>query len=75
LVFSDKLAYAVAHLGCGLVGERQRQDPPWATPAETKLAIRWVSTRVLPDLGPVTTSSGPSVCATASACCSLSPSS
>jgi hypothetical protein len=29
LVFSDKLAYAVAHLGCGLVGEWQRQDPPW----------------------------------------------
>src|SRR5215208_6904035 len=35
--------------------------------------MRWVSTRVLPDPGPATTSTGPLVASTASRCASLSP--
>ena len=40
-----------------------------------RCAIRWVSTRVLPEPAPATTSSGPSVQSTASRCCGLSVSS
>src|SRR5215212_467173 len=35
--------------------------------------MRWVSTRVLPDPGPATTSTGPLVARTASRCASFSP--
>jgi hypothetical protein len=35
--------------------------------------MRWVSTRVLPDPGPATTSTGPLVASTASRCASFSP--
>src|SRR6476620_7880450 len=37
--------------------------------------MRWVSTRVLPDPAPATTSSGLPECTTAARCCGLSPSS
>jgi hypothetical protein len=35
--------------------------------------MRWVSTRVFPDPGPATTSTGPFVASTASRCASFSP--
>ena len=45
-------------------------DSPFS---EISQAMRWVSTRVLPEPAPATTSSGPSAWATASACAGLSP--
>src|SRR5512138_3413158 len=44
-----------------------------ATPWSIRWAIRCVSTRVLPDPAPATTSSGPSRCTTASSWSGLSP--
>src|SRR5918995_4607470 len=43
---------------------------PWS---RIRWAMRWVSTRVLPDPAPATTSSGPSACVTASDWTGLSP--
>ena len=43
-----------------------------ATPkSPTRWAIRWVSTRVLPEPAPANTSKGPSVHRTASRCCTF----
>ena len=39
-----------------------------ALPVASSHAIRWVSTRVLPEPAPASTSSGPSACVTASRC-------
>src|SRR4051812_19151493 len=44
------------------------------TPVSTRWAMRWVSTRVLPDPAPATMSSGPSWCRTASRWTGFSPS-
>src|SRR5579875_2058720 len=41
----------------------------------SRYAMRWVSTRVLPDPAPATMSSGPPWCTTAARCCGLSPAS
>src|SRR6478735_7146897 len=51
-----------------------RIEPGWARRSEISHAIRRVSTRVLPDPAPATTSSGAPSCITAARCGSLSPS-
>src|SRR4051812_19419513 len=51
-----------------------RISPGWACPVPTRYAIRWVSTRVLPEPAPARIRSGPSPCRTASRWGSLSPS-
>ena len=49
---------------------------PGCTPrAASRYAMRWASTRVLPEPAPATMSSGPPSCSTASRCCGLSPTS
>ena len=52
-----------------------RIEPGWALRTVISHAIRRVSTRVLPDPAPATTSSGAPWCTTAARCGSLSPSS
>ena len=52
-----------------------RIEPGWALRSAISQAIRRVSTRVLPEPAPATTSSGAPACMTASRCGSLSPSS
>jgi hypothetical protein len=50
-------------------------EPGWASRSEISQAIRRVSTRVLPEPAPATTSSGAPAWTTACRCGSLSPSS
>src|SRR3954453_1679693 len=50
-----------------------RISPGPACPVPTKWAIRWVSTRVLPEPAPARISSGPSPCSTASRCGGFRP--
>ena len=52
-----------------------RIAPGCACRAASRYAIRWVSTRVLPEPAPATMSSGAPSCFTAARCCGLSPSS
>ena len=74
---ADERRHPLAHLGGGLVGEGDGEHlaglhahgPP------SRWAMRWVSTRVLPEPAPATMSSGPPSCSTASRCCGLSPTS
>ena len=49
--------------------------PGWTPRAARRWAMRWVSTRVLPEPAPATMSSGPPSWSTASRCCGLSPTS
>ena len=58
-----------------LVKVMARIEPGWAPLAAISQAMRRVSTRVLPDPAPATTSSGPPGWDTACCCDSLSPSS
>ena len=58
-----------------LVNVIARIEPGWALRSEISQAIRRVSTRVLPEPAPATTSSGAPACTTAARCGSLSPSS
>ena len=69
----DQRADALAHLVGGLVGERDGEDRDGCTPSSIRWAMRWVSTRVLPEPAPATTSSGPPRWTTASSWSGLSP--
>ena len=72
---ADEQLDALAHLLRGLVGEGDRQDLVRARlPVRSRYAIRWVSTRVLPEPAPARISSGPSPWVTASRWGSLRPS-
>jgi hypothetical protein len=63
----------VLHLVGGLVGEGDGQDLERADAlVRMRWAMRWVSTRVLPEPAPATTSSGPSSWTTASSWTGLS---
>src|SRR5438270_13728016 len=57
-----------------LVNVMARIAPGDAARSAISQAIRWVSTRVLPEPAPATMSSGPPWCRTATRCCGLSPS-
>ncbi len=74
---ADQLLDALLHLGRGLVGEGDREDRAGvrAALAEISQAIRRVSTRVLPEPAPATTSSGAPSWTTAARWGSLRPSS
>src|SRR3954451_5730818 len=58
-----------------LVNVMARISPARARSVWTSQAIRWVSTRVLPEPAPARTSSGPSGCVTASRCGGFNPAS
>ncbi len=58
-----------------LVNVIARICPGCTERAASRCAMRWVSTRVLPEPAPATISSGAPLCVTAARCCSFSPAS
>ena len=72
---ADERGDALAHLVGRLVGERDGEDrATGARPRAMRWAMRCVSTRVLPEPAPATTSSGPPRWTTASSWSGFSPS-
>ena len=70
---ADQLTNTLLHFSGGFVGEGDRQNAFRDVPFRIKLAIRKVTTRVLPVPAPASTKRGPPSVATASACGPLSP--
>ena len=73
---AEQVPDALLHLVRRPVGEGDGEDlGRVGQTLSIRWAIRWVSTRVLPEPAPATISSGPSVCSTASRCGGFRPSS